>query len=119
MERALADCRAAHADPTTRTAPWARYFNRNGALAEAAGVYALLGNLDAARAAIVRALHGHSDQPTAARALALADVALAAARIGDTDTAVSAATLAAPLADKLEVAMAQRKLSSLIPLLGR
>jgi hypothetical protein len=50
--------------------------------------------------------------------VALAEIACAAARIGELDLVVDSASKAAELAERLEVTMARRKLRTLIPLLA-
>jgi hypothetical protein len=52
------------------------------------------------------------------RAVALAEVAYAAARVGELDLARAAGWIAADLAERLEVSLVKRRLRSLAPLLG-
>jgi hypothetical protein len=59
---------------------------------------------------------GHEQVKT--RAIVLAEVACAAARVGQVDLVAQTAFEAAELADALEVTLARRKLRRLIPLLA-
>lgn len=110
--------------PTVTTSPvdgesdlWAGFYGYSCADATAANVHGLLRNEQPARDAVASALRHAGQQATVARAVALADVSVAAAWYGDTDLAVRVGLQAADLAARLDAGVAKRRLDALVSLL--
>ncbi len=83
-----------------------------------ANVHGRLGDARAAMEAAEWAMRSLGHEQVKTRAIVLAEVACAAARVGQVDLVAQTAFEAAELADALEVTLARRKLRSLIPLLA-
>jgi hypothetical protein len=106
------------AGPDDPAAPWARFFYRAVLGAMAANVHGRLGDSGRARDAAAWALRTVDGQRVKSRALVLAEVACAYARVGEVDVAVESAHEAVDLAEHLEATLARRKLRALVPLLA-
>ncbi|HEY3868171.1 MAG TPA: hypothetical protein VGM10_07460 [Actinocrinis sp.] len=102
----------------TDTPPWVRFFDRCVLATMAATVHGRLGDAKAARDAAGWALRTLGGEQVKSRAVALAEIACAAARTGELDLVAETASKAAELTERLEVTMARRKLRTLIPLLA-
>ena len=98
--------------------PWARFFDCCALATMAATVHGRLGDAKAARDAAGWALRTLGGEQVKSRAIALAEIACAAARIGELDLVAETASKAAELTERLEVTMARRKLRTLLPLLA-
>ena len=98
--------------------PWIRFFDRCALATMAAAVHGRLGDAKAARESAGWALRTLGGEQVKSRAVALAEIACAAARTGELDLVADAASKAAELAERLEVTMARRKLRTLLPLLA-
>jgi DNA-binding transcriptional regulator YiaG len=105
-------------EPEDPTPPWARFYYRAVLAAMAANVHGRLGNPGQARDAAAWALRTVSGEKVKSRALILAEVACAHARIGEVELAVESAHEAANLAEHLNATFARRKLRTLIALLS-
>jgi hypothetical protein len=103
---------------STNVLPWVRFFDRCALATMAATVYGRLGDVKAARDAAGWALRTLGEEQVKSRAAALAEIACAAARIGEIDLVADTASKAAELAERLEVTVARRKLRTLMPLLA-
>ena len=99
-------------------APWVRFFDCCALATMAATGHGRLGNTRSARDAAGWALRTLGGEQVKSRAVALAEIACAAARTGELDLVVDSASKAAELTERLEVTMARRKLRTLIPLLA-
>lgn len=108
-------CPPAPDDPAP---PWTRFFYRAVLAAMAANVHSRLGNMQQASDAAAWALRTVSNDRVKSRAVVLAEVACANARVGDMALAVESAHQAIDFADKLEVTLAHRRLRAMVPLLA-
>jgi transcriptional regulator with XRE-family HTH domain len=106
------------ASESTSVPPWVRYFDRCTLATMAATVHGRLGDVKAAREAAGWALRTLGEEQVKSRAVALAEIACAAARTGELHLVADSAPKAAELAERLEVTVARRKLRTLIPLLA-
>jgi DNA-binding transcriptional regulator YiaG len=118
LAMSLADRLAPPTAESPGVLPWVRFFDRCALATMAATVYGRLGDVRAARDAAGSALHTLGGEQVKARAVALAEIACAAARTGEVDLVAECAWKAAELAERLEVTLARRKLRTLIPLLA-
>jgi hypothetical protein len=97
---------------------WVRGFDRCALATAAAAVHGRLGDAKAARDAAEIALRTLGGEQIKSRALALAEIACAAARCGELDLLLEVASKAAELTERLECTLARRKLRSLVGLLA-
>ena len=104
--------------PDEPTAAWSRFFDQASLAAMAATVHGRLGDARAAREAAGWALRALGPAQVKSRAVVLAEVACAAARVGDLDLAGDAGLRAGELTTRLEVTLARRKLRTLLQLLA-
>jgi tetratricopeptide (TPR) repeat protein len=104
--------------PEDDTLPWTRCFDTKLLAAMTANVHGRLGDARAAMDAAEWAMRSLGHEQVKTRAIVLAEVACAAARVGQVDLVAQTAFEAAELADALEVTLARRKLRRLIPLLA-
>jgi hypothetical protein len=104
--------------PEDPSPPWARFFYRSTLGAMAANVHSRIGHSSKARDSASWTLRTLTSHRVKARALILAEVACANARVGEIEIAVESAHQAADLADQLEVTLAHRRLRALVPLLS-
>ena len=122
LDRGLAVIREVSVEPGRCSGPgaegWAASYDRFCAGAVAAEVHALLGDASAARSAMRWAMRNSDGAPVAHRAVALAGLAVAAARIGDAKLAENVGAQAAELAARLDVGLARRKLGVLTAVVG-
>lgn len=105
-------------EESTNVPPWVRFFDCCTLATMAATVHGRLGDAKAARDAAGWALRTLGGEQVKSRAVALAEIACAAARTGEVDLVADSASKAAELAERLEATMARRKLRTLIPLLA-
>ncbi len=104
--------------PDDDTLPWLRFFDVKRLASMSANVHGRLGDAQAALEAAEWAMRTLGTEQVKARAVVLAEVACAAARVGQLDLVEHTAFEAADLADSLEVTLARRKLRTLLQLLG-
>jgi transcriptional regulator with XRE-family HTH domain len=104
--------------PGDDTLPWTRFFDAKRLASMAANVHGRLGDASAAMDAAEWALRVLGEEQVKVRAIVLAEVACAAARVGQLDVVARTAFEAADLADALEATLARRKLRALLQLLG-
>jgi transcriptional regulator with XRE-family HTH domain len=104
--------------PNDDTLPWTRFFDAKRLAATAANVHGRLGDARAAMDAAEWAMRSLGHEQVKSRAVVLAEVACAAARVGQLDLVSQTAFEAADLADALEVTLARRKLRRLLNLLA-
>jgi tetratricopeptide (TPR) repeat protein len=104
--------------PDDTSPPWARFFYRSVLAAMAASIHGRLGNAQQARDAAAWALRTLSPEKVKTRGFILAEVARAAARMGEVELALESAYSAAEVAKRSEHVMTQRKLRSLVGLLA-
>lgn len=104
--------------PNDDTLPWTRFFDAKVLAAITANVHGRLGDARAAMDAAEWAMRGLGHDQVKTRAFVLAEVACAAARVGQLELVAQSAFEAADLADALEVSLARRKLRMLLPLLA-
>lgn len=104
--------------PNDDTLPWTRFFDIKVLAAMTANVHGRLGDARAAMDAAEWAMRSLGHEQVKTRSIVLAEVACAAARVGQLDLVAQSAFEAADLADALEVTLARRKLRLLLPLLG-
>lgn len=95
-----------------------RFFDAKRLASMAANVHGRLGDADGALKAAEWALRVLGDERVKARAIVLAEVACAAARVGQLDLVAQTAFESADLTDALEVTLARRRLRNLLQLLG-
>ncbi|MGH6655421.1 MAG: hypothetical protein ACRDVE_09465 [Actinocrinis sp.] len=104
--------------PNDTTAPWTRFFDTPRLAAMSANVHGRLGDPKAALEAAQWAMRTLGTEQVKGRAIVLAEVACAAARVGQLDLVAQTAIEAADLADTLEVTLARRRLRAVLPLLS-
>lgn len=104
--------------PDDDTLPWLRFFDVKRLASMAANVHGRLGDAQAALDAAEWAMRTLGTEQVKVRAVVLAEVSCAAARVGQLDLVEQTAFQAADLADTLEVTLARRKLRALLQLLG-
>ncbi|HXR70920.1 hypothetical protein [Actinocrinis sp.] len=104
--------------PDDDTLPWTRGFDIKLLAAMTANVHGRLGDARAAMDAAEWAMRSLGHEQVKSRSIVLAEVACAAARVGQLDLVAQTAFEAADLAEALEVTLARRKLRRLHPLLA-
>ncbi|MBS2964648.1 hypothetical protein KGA66_16445 [Actinocrinis puniceicyclus] len=104
--------------PNDDTLPWTRFFDTKLLAGTAANVHGRLGDARASMDAAEWAMRSLGHEQVKGRAVVLAEVACAAARVGQLDLVAQTAVEAADLTEALEVTLARRKLRRLLQLLA-